>query len=114
MGLLRKRIKGATIIEAIVSMMIIMVVFVMFVMIYINVMSADNGPKKMKALTAINELSHQARITGIYTDTVVKQDSLTIFRNVKQSNSDNNMVLTLKVVDKKGNVIARQNEIIAK
>lgn len=114
MGLLSKKIKGATIIEAIVSMMIIMIVFVMFIMVYVNVMSSDNGPKKLEALSEINELLDQAHAKRLYTDTVIKVDSLTIIRSMQKINSDSNSVLIVKVIDKNGSVIAKQSEIVIK
>jgi len=111
---MKTKLKGATLIEAIVSMMIILMVFVMFIMVYTNVMGSDNGPKRLKATSIINNIVNQTYSTTNYTDTLEKQDSLTISRVVKQGNSINSVQLIFKVIDKNGNILAKHEEIINK
>ena len=111
---MKTKVKGATLIEAIVSMMIILMVFVMFIMVYTNVMSSDNGPKRLKATSIINNMVNQTYSNMNYTDTLEKQDNLTISRVVKPGSSSNSVLLIFKVIDKNGAILSKREEIINK
>jgi hypothetical protein len=115
MGLLRKKIRAATLIESIVSMIIIMMVFAMFVITYSNLMSSDGGQQKLKALSMINRTIQETKSTKVYADSIFKEDGLSVIRSVNPAAGSGSIVtLTVKVIDTEGKVIARHDEIFVK
>jgi hypothetical protein len=114
-GVLKKKIKAATLIESIVSMIIIMMVFAMFVITYSNLMSSDGGQQKLKALSMINRIVQETKSARIYTDSTMKQDGLSVIRSMSRSIGSGNVItLTVRVINTKGKVIARHDEIFLK
>jgi|GEM_PF-2062698 hypothetical protein len=109
---MKKKLKGATLIEAIVSMIIMALVFVIFVMIYTNVMVTDDGPGKLKAMSLVNKVVSETKATRQYNDTIFKENNLTVVRVINQSaGAQGVFVLSVKVKRDSNNVLALYNEI---
>ncbi len=113
MGLLKHKVKGATLIEALVAIIVVAITFVMSAMIYINIISSDNSFQKLEATSIVKKLVIDTYANSNFIDTTMTQDSITIIKSVsKYPGISNAMLLSINAHGPNKRSLASYNEII--
>ena len=88
MDILNKKINGFTLVEAMISMIIIMTCFAMSSMIYINILHSDNKREKAIAFIEVNRIATESLSKSQYTNQIFDVKGLTIERKIESYKSD--------------------------
>jgi Tfp pilus assembly protein PilV len=113
MGLLSAKLRGATLIEALVAIIVVAITFVMSAMMYINIISSDNSFQKLKAASTIREMLMDTYSRKDFMDTTFAQDSITFVKTVTiYPNTPKGIVLSFKAIGPNKQVLAACNELI--
>lgn len=113
MALLIRKLKAYTLIETIISMVIIMLVFSVAMMIFINVVKTDRIIERTDVFFKMNEILHESKMNQEYIDFTYEFENFDILRsNRRYRNSENLKQLTVKAFDKNGKQIAEKSELI--
>ena len=114
MGKLNYKLKSATLIEALVAIIIVMLAFVMAIYIYTGVMFSDNGFQKLKAVSTIRKIEADAKENDNYIEGKISLDSITYVKTVNKFKGINwAVVYSVKAKDCNGKKLATYNEIIS-
>ena len=116
MALLNQKLKAATLVEALMALVIVMICFVIGSMIYVNVINSDNNRQEIKANLILNETALKTKEEKKFIDEKIEignenliiQKTVILYKNIENLN-----LLTLIASDKKGRVIAQRKELIA-
>lgn len=108
-----KRHKGFTLVEAIVSMIIIMACFALSTMTYLNIVKTDNRVNRCQAFLFIEQYAQET----IKAKSFVEQDSefegLTVRKRMEPYQGDDRlMVLRIEVADKNGKTLSTFKQIV--
>ena len=107
-----RRIKSATLIEVVVSLVIIMIVFGIAMTIYINVLSSSSSERVIDIKLLLKELSDETITENRFFDEHIERDGLKIVKSVDEYNNIKGLVhLHFEVVDG-GNFITRDQLLI--
>ena len=110
----RHRVKGSTILEVIISMIIIIVVFGIAMMIFINVNRLSLSIKKLKAQAILQHTLLQAEQANDHTDQTITVDDLTIKQEITPFENESGLsVITLTAFDPNHEQVARLKKVIA-
>jgi Tfp pilus assembly protein PilV len=113
MGLLAKKFRGATLIEALVAIIVVAITFVMSAMIYINIISSDNSFQKLRATSMIREMVIDTYSKNNLMDTTLVSDSITVIKSVANySNTPKAVILSFKAFGPNKRFLAGYNELI--
>lgn len=97
-----KKTSGFTLIEAVVSMIIIMACFAMSSMVYINVVRSDNKRERAMAFTEVNRIATETILNTQIFDQTFDVNGLTIVRHVEPYEGDNLLkTLTIEAYNQK-------------
>lgn len=110
---LKTRVRASTILEVVISMVIIVVVFGIAMMIYTNVLRMSLSVKKLRAQALLNEmaLSTEHNTEGTPSDVVV--GDLRIQQEIKPYNGDADLVeLHLTAFDENKQKVAELQQVI--
>jgi hypothetical protein len=113
MALLKKTLKGTTLVESLVALVIMTVCFGISSYIYVNVTGSQNDRLRFKAWILLNDVSKNLKDPVVGED-VFKDEDMTIEKKIsKYEDNESTGQLSLKAKDKSGNVLAELNQIIA-
>ncbi|MFA6924753.1 MAG: hypothetical protein WC223_10940 [Bacteroidales bacterium] len=113
MALLNKKIKSSTLIETLVSMVIIMFGFSIALQIIINVFRSDNYYSKLNAFTTIKSVEADCKKNNRYFDEKLNYENMDVYKSIKQYNTDKELqILLIEAFDKKGSKLAEHKELI--
>ncbi len=105
--------KGSTLLESLVAMVILSFCFSVSVMIFVTVLNSSENKKIVQATLQMNEISLQTQQSKNYLDEEIKTDE---FRFVKKINTRENAkgLIEMKIAafDNKGHLIAERKELI--
>lgn len=112
---LETRVKASTVLEVIVSMVIIIGVFGIAMMIYTNVTRASLSGQKLKAEAVLSEVMKNMDKAELSSDQQSVIDGLSVERSVK-SYSENNELLQvdLKAYDHNHQLLAELHQLVIK
>jgi hypothetical protein len=114
-GVLKYKARGATLMEALVAIIVVMLGFVMGTMIYVNVMDSDKGFKKLEAASMVREIVAQTKSGDDFIEGKVTKDSITVVKSVvSYPNVPSLMILSVDAFDIKGYKLCTYNEIITR
>jgi len=115
MALLNSRkITSATLIEVVVSLVIIMIVFGIAMTIYINVLGSSSSERVLDINLLLKELSEETIDTNRLFDERIERDGIRIIKSVEEYNGVKGLVhLHFEVVDG-GKLITRDQLLIVK
>lgn len=107
------KLKGATIMESLVAMILIMVCFGIGTMVFVNVLNNDKSRLRLKAILLLKEESNNLKAAQLYFDSERKEGGWIISWEFEKYNEvDNLLHMKLKVIDEKGNLVAEQDELV--
>jgi hypothetical protein len=113
MGILKYKAKGATLMEALVAIIVVMLGFVMGTMVYISVMDSDKGFRKLEAASMVREIVAETKSGDNFIEGKITRDSITVVKSiVSYPNVPSLMVLSIDAFDIKGYRLCTYNEII--
>lgn len=108
-----KRDNGFTLMEAVVSMIIIMTCYAMSTMIYLNILRADNTPNKTKAFVEVNNLASKSIHQASYGEEEIKHDNFLITKKLDPYKNDEKIkVLSIIASDGKGRVLYSFKQLV--
>ncbi len=106
------RIASATLIEVVVSLVIVMIVFGIAMMIYINVLSSSNSERVLDINLLLKELSDETIVNNRFFDERMERDGVRIIKSVDEYDNIKGLVhLHFEVIDG-GKVITRDQLLI--
>jgi hypothetical protein len=107
------KLKATTLMESLVAMIIIVVCFGVATMIYSNVLDSDKQRLQLKAMLLLNQQSIEIKKEKKFIDGEEVNGEWTIKRSIEHyQQSENLYQLTLSVIGKEENIIAKRNELI--
>lgn len=107
-----KRITSATLIEVVVSLVIVMIVFGIAMMIYINVLGSSSSERVLNINLVLKELSEETINANRFFDERIERDGLKITKSVdKYSDVEGLVRLHFEVVDA-GKLVTRDMLLI--
>lgn len=113
MDLLRKKLKGGTLVETLVAMVVIMLSFTIAVIIFSNVIRSSSFPRKVKAETLLKDLAARSKADNIFLDASFQYNGMQINKKVSPyAGSMGLSMLNLEAVDADGKRIAVFNELV--
>lgn len=108
-----KHINGFTLMEAVVSMIIIMACYVMSTMIYLNIVKTDNTSLKVRAFLEVENLAGESIHNSIFEDQDVYCEGLTIQKRILPYKDENKIkLLSISAIDEKGKVLYAFKQLI--
>ena len=116
MAILKTKLKAATLIEAIVSMVIVTIETIAFgigMMIYLNILRTTDYQRKLEARLLLNEIAIQTRKDKSFIDEVIENPKMRIRKSIiPYKNSENLGLLYLVAFDKQDKQLAERKELI--
>ena len=113
MAELNKKLKGATLVEALVALVIIAGISAMATFIYVNVIEATPSAKQLKAFSILNEISHTSEKELVLIDKEYFSDEWRIQKNVSRyKNSEDLFFVKYTVLDENGKIILEQKQLL--
>lgn len=111
---LDRRVKASTVLEVIVSMVIIIVVFGTAMMIYANVSRMSVSAQKIKAQGILNQVMKNMKDVGPGSNQESIIDGFTVERSVKYYNENDKLFeVDLMAYDENKQLLAEIHELIA-
>ena len=109
----RHGVRGSTILEVIISMIIIIVVFGIAMMIFTNVNRLSLSAKKLKAQAILQHTLLQAEQAKDHTDQTITVDDMTIKQEITPFENEPGLsVITLTAFDPDHEQVARLKKVI--
>ena len=113
MGLLKKKIKGSTLVEALVALVIATFSIGIAAAIFGNVMSFNNYNAKSRAVVLLNKISIETKKEKWCLDEKIETDEFTIMKKISPyKNTTGLSALSLKAFDKSKKPVADRTELI--
>lgn len=111
---LNYHLKASTLIESLISMVLIVVCFSVAVMIYINVVDNDRQRTRLNAILILNEEALQIKKEKNFLDDEKTINNWILKKTVERyAETSNIYTLSLVIKDKEGKIIATRNELIS-
>ena len=110
-----KKLRGTTLIESLVAMVIVLLSFVAALAIYVNVTESSNLHQKLKAHYLLNNIAFATEREKTLLDAEIEggDGTLKIYRKVKSyMNSKSVYLVTFEAQDKAGVVLATRKELL--
>lgn len=108
------KLKGATIIEVLVAMIIILTCSTLATVIYLNVLQSQNSAEKLKAFRMIKEIQRETEEKNNYINEQLSADGFTIEKECKPYKSDTRLiVITFTARNQDGKELMKQSKLIA-
>lgn len=109
----RHQVRASTIIEVLISMVIIMVVFGIAMMIYANIVQSSLSVKKIRAQAILNEVLQTDESVPIINATTINVDNIRIEQVVKVYPSESQLSqIDLTAYDNNGKEITALHKVI--
>ena len=113
MALLTKKIKGSTLIEVLVAMIIVMVSFGIAMAIFMNISSSGNHAQQLKAQLLLNKAAIRTKAENSFIDEISEGESIIINKTVTSYNGIPGLnLLLLQAFDINGKKIAERKELV--
>jgi Tfp pilus assembly protein PilV len=110
---LRTKIQAATLIEVIVSLVIIMIFFGIAMMIYINVLNTSISNRQIQADLLLKEVCEETILNRRYFDEKIEKDGFVVYKSIrKYSDMENVIHLHVETLNK-SKVVSRDQLINA-
>lgn len=108
-----KKQKGFTLVEAIVSMIIIMSCFALSTMTYLNIIKTDNRVNKCQAFLFIEQYAQETIKEKSFVDQDRKFEGLTVRKRMEPYQNDDRLkILRIEVADKNGKPLSTYKQIV--
>jgi len=113
MGKLNSKLSGFTLVETLVSLVIVISVFAIGMLIMGNIMKSDHQMEKLDAMMIINEVYCKTISEKNYVDNVVYHDSYKILIGYYPYQESNRLVvMTLEVQNDNGKSLVTRKEVL--
>lgn len=110
---LNHKIPATTLIETIVSMVIIMLVFGIAMLIFVNVIRTDNIVQRTEVFFKMNEILFETKQKKEFTNEIFIYESFEIRRTIKSyMRSNKTKQITVAAYNTKDELIAEKHELI--
>ena len=108
-----KKIKGSTLIEVLVAMIIVMVTFGIAMAIFINVSSSDRHVQKLKAQLLLSEVAIRTKAENSFIDATIELENITLNKTITSYREIPGLnILLLEAFDINGKKVAERKELI--
>lgn len=108
-------VKGSTLIETLVAMIIVMLAFGLGLMIYLNVIQSSGTQQKIQAQLEMNRISLESNVQNLFTDEEYSTGSMKIVKTIHPSGagSDQLKLMRMEAFNGSGKKIAEREELVA-
>jgi len=107
------KLKASTLIEVVVSLVIISTVVTIALMTYVNIIQSDDLNRKTEASLVINKLSNEIKETHEYVDDIMVQNEITYEITFSEFDKTKALVLMeIKATTNKNKELANSMEIL--
>ena len=105
--------KGATLLESLVAMVILAFCFSLSAIIFASVLDSDSNKKNLLAVSQMNEISQRTRLSKAYFDEEIKTEGFTFIKKINvRDNAKGLIEMKIKAYDSKGHLIAERKELV--
>ena len=112
---MRKKLKGSTLVEALVAMIIVMLALGVFTTVYVNVLKSGDRHRKLQAGLLLDKIALEAKQNRLLLDAEYKTEEFVIQKKVEvYGGAEGLLSLSLKAFDKNEKLMAVRNELILK
>lgn len=113
MALLNAKVKAATLMEAMVAMVIVMICFGIASMIYVNVLNADRNSILISAHLTMATLAEKTKESNTFLDEKIVGERLAIQKAVEPYQAIPGLFLVkYTAADKEGKIVAEYKELV--
>ncbi len=113
MALLTKKIKGATLIESLIAMLIVMLCFGIAITVYVNVISSGNQLQKLKSELLLKQIAVQTKNAGVFLDEKMTLDGIVVQKKIVPYNGLKHLIhLNLKAYSSSEKLLSEYNELV--
>lgn len=113
MALLTKKIPGATLIEALIAMVIVMLSFGIAITVYVNVISSGNQSQKLKCQFLLKKIAIETKQNHLFLDEKISSDEITVQKTVTPYSGNKNILqLNLKAYSPNEKLLSEYNELV--
>ena len=111
---LKTKLKGSTLIESLVALILVMLAMGIAATVFTNVMSFSNYNAQSRAVILLNRISMETKKDKMYLDGTLTDKEFVIEKRVSPYNNSRDLsVLWLKAYDKKEKLIAERKELFS-
>jgi hypothetical protein len=105
--------KGGTLLETLVALVILAFCFSLSAMIFVSVLNSSGNSKLLHATAQLNEISMQTQKSGNYLDEEIQTDEFKFLKKIhKRENTKNLIELKITAYDNTGHLVAERKELM--
>ena len=107
------KLKGSTLVESLVAMVILVITTGITAMIYVNILESQRGPLKLQANNLLENIAGESKASNNFIDEEIKSGDIRIIKTAKKY-SDKKSLLLLELIafDLNGKLITKRKELI--
>ena len=108
------RIRGSTLIETLVAMIIVMLAFGIGLMIYLNVIQSSGAQQKVNAQLQMNKIAIETKDKNLFTDVEDSTETMKIIKTIQPYSvgSEKLKLLKIEAFDGSGKKIGERKELV--
>lgn len=115
MPAINRKLRGFTLAETLVSLVIILSVFAVGMLIMLNILKSDSRVQTLRARSILNEVYINTIKSGNYHDDDIHSEDLMVIKNFQQyGNSERILLMVISIEDSKGKRVLEHREVIIK
>ena len=108
-----KQIKGSTLIETLVAMIVILISWVFCGIIFANILNSGNNHQTFRAHTLLNQIAIKTKSEKKFIDETLEDNNIAIQKSIRSYNGIKDLYLqSITATDDMGKVLAEYKELI--
>lgn len=114
MAVLKDKIKGSTLVETLVAMIIVMLAFGIGLMIYLNVIQSSGAQQKLNAQLQMNRIAIETKGKNLFVDDEYSMENLKLVKTIQSysGESDKLKLLKIEAFDGNGKKLSERKELV--
>jgi Tfp pilus assembly protein PilV len=107
------KLKGSTIIEVLVAMVIILACSSLATVIYLNVLQSQNSAEKLKAFRILKQFQQETESKGNFINEETEADAFTVKKECRPYQGNMQLIqLTFSIRNAEGKELIRQSKLV--
>lgn len=113
MALLNTKLKGTTLIESLIAMVVVMLCFGIATTVYVNVITSGNQVQKLKSQLLLKKIASETKQNRLFLDKKTSSDEIIVEKKIIQYGGMKNLLqLNLKAYTKNEKLLSEYNELV--
>ena len=108
-----KKLEASTLLETLISMVIVLTCITVSTIVYTNVLNSENARQLLSAELLMDEISYQTQASHEYVDEEITVNQVTIEKKILPYEKYRNIsILHLRVLNANHNLVAERKELV--